>query len=212
MKNSTHLVPANMHEATLAFFERIHRRIGEELQPYEMVALYIGCDVSELHELPERTYYELEIIAIRVAKWMPDFIKACETAKPKPYRVGVPKQGFERFRFWHKTEKVYPLPKSWDLHPFGSTARVHKWLEAKQPTLVSDVISLYLAPTIYGSGFTEDDREFLRQDILSRPALEVVAFFMSALKATRSSSRLWARSIGRLLNFLPTFRASKGLD
>lgn len=204
-----YLVPRTKQEATLGFYERIHKQITQDLTEYSLVACIIGCG-AELYQVAEDDYSQLAGIASTVMQWLPAWMRECSEAKPVPYRVGVEPVGFmNKFIYRHKTDKVYPMPKNWEHHTLESTALLDGWLQTPdRPTLVSDVISLYLAPSVFGQYFKEEDREALRQDLLQRPAVEVLGFFTYALKNRHTSSRPLARLIGRLLGwiYLPSSR------
>jgi hypothetical protein len=194
----TYLIPATAREATLGFYERIHL-MPQEATPEQQMAMIIGCSEGEVTgadgELSDSLYFAYTNTAV----WLPEWARSLETL-PVPKKFIV--LGSE-----------YPAPKNWMLHQFRSHIQITEWLtQANRPTLVSDVISLYLAPVVFGKDWTDEQRTDLRTELLTQKATDFAPLFFCALNNLRSFKTHGIKAfVFRLLRWILARRIRWGL-
>jgi len=172
INKTAYLVPQTAQEATLAFYERIHL-LTPEATAEQMIAQIIGCKESEVtgaDGLLSETLYDVYVI---VGAWFPKWAGEMQSAPtPKTFNI---------------LGKSYGAPKNWMLHQFRSHIQISQWLqEPSRPTLVSDVISLYLAPSVFGFDWTDEQREDLRNEMLLQKAIDFAPLFFCALNRSQN--------------------------
>jgi len=163
-----YLVPQTAQEATLAFYERIHL-LTPEATAEQMIAQIIGCKESEVTGADGFLSNRLYDVYVIVGAWFPKWAGEMQSAPtPKTFNI---------------FGKSYGAPKNWMLHQFRSHIQISQWLqEPNRPTLVSDVISLYLAPVVFGVEWTDEQREDLRGELLGCKATDIAPLFFYALR------------------------------
>ena len=172
INKATYLIPAMAREATLGFYERVHL-MPQGATPEQQMAVVMGCSEGEVTGADGALSEALYFAYTNTARWLPEWARSLES---------LPVQ---------KTFKVlgvdYPAPKNWMLHQFRSHVQITQWLtEANRPTLVSDVISLYLAPVVFGKEWAEEQRTDLRTELLLQKATDFAPLFFCALRNLKS--------------------------
>ena len=196
INSNAYLCPTNGNEATLEFYERVHIRLPLATTPAEQCAALIGCKAEEVEaEKGGLKHNQLLGYMENVSQWLGKWAKEMEHAKAKPLRIG---------------NVEYPLPKDWMHHQFRAHIQLTQWMEKSTgDTLVSDVISLYLAPSVFGNDWSEEDRLHLRKTLLMCRAIDVAPLFFYALSRPRYSRGRGMRALSfRLLRWILQKRIS----
>jgi len=187
INKTAYLCPTKPQEATLAFYERVYLALPEAKTVEEQCAVLIGCKPDEVAEADGALSEKLLGYLATTAGWLSEWATGLKEAKAKPITIGG---------------TTYPIPKNWIMHQFRAHIQLTEWLEKGNANLVSNVVSLYLAPVVFGNDWQDDDREALQKELLLCRASETVPLFFYALSKQNYSQGLGVRALAfRLLKW-----------
>jgi hypothetical protein len=187
INGTPHYCPSHAGEAQLWFYERVRKIEQDRIEIMDLAAILLGTEKASIERMSMGEIGKLYAVANSVMAWMPDWIRQMEKAPvPRHFKIG---------------DREYKRPKSWVGHQYRAHIYLEQYLASQSPTLVRDVVALYMIEEVIGPGWNDDDLLHLAAFVDTMPAMEACPLFFYACRSLETTKpKYLAQFIGQLLS------------